>query len=205
MDRPARRPLTMLDAMLLVGSAAIGFGVYQAVWRGIFLSRGWYFLMVQDGFFGPREWTASRVVGYSSDILALFIPVAAAWTILLPLLRMRPTRIPWRRAWRQPGMSACLAALFGWGWAIVALAIVHGLAVVVGPNRRGAFDLWLLKFFSEEVFMYVGLAVAAIWTFQLAVGRWRRPVDSIDRLGRIVGVIWLAVGMVWSLREYLEF
>jgi hypothetical protein len=205
MERAERRSLTMLDAMLLVGTAAVGLGIYQAVWRGLFLSRGWHFMIVQDGFFGPRQWTASRVVGYGTDCLVLLIPIAAAWTILLPLLRKLPTRPRWRRVWRQPGMAACLAACVAGIWAIAGLVIVHGLAVTVGPNRRGGLDLWLQKFFAEEVFMYVGLAVAATWAFQVVSGPWRRPVDAIDWLGRVVGWIWLVVGMVWTLREYLEF
>ncbi len=51
--------------------------------------------------------------------------------------------------------------------------------------------------------MYVGLAVAVTWIFQVMTGQWRRPVDLFDRLGRVVGLAWILIGAAWALREYL--
>lgn len=53
--------------------------------------------------------------------------------------------------------------------------------------------------------MYVGLAVGATWLVQYMSGRWRKSADWIDVMGRIVGVLWIVIGLVWTLHEYMEF
>jgi uncharacterized membrane protein YcjF (UPF0283 family) len=53
--------------------------------------------------------------------------------------------------------------------------------------------------------MYVGLAVASVWIVQYMSGRWRRSADWIDLMGRVVGVLWIVIGLVWMLHEYIEF
>jgi hypothetical protein len=52
--------------------------------------------------------------------------------------------------------------------------------------------------------MYVGLAVAATWGTLILSGRWRRSADWIDTMGRVVGTLWIVIGLIWSLREYME-
>jgi uncharacterized membrane protein YcjF (UPF0283 family) len=64
---------------------------------------------------------------------------------------------------------------------------------------------WAQKYLSDEVFMYVGLAVASVWIVQYMSGRWRRSADWIDLMGRVVGVLWIVIGLVWILHEYIEF
>ncbi len=58
---------------------------------------------------------------------------------------------------------------------------------------------------SDEVFMHVGLAVAAVWFVHYASDRWRRPADWIDRMGVAVGALWILIGFVWTVREYIDF
>ena len=105
-------------------------------------------------------------------------------------------------------MAACLAALFGCLWGVGVLLAVFAameLGLFPRPQRTITTDLWAQKFVSEEVFMYAGLAVAAVWLLQCLSGRWRKSSDWIDCLGRIVGVLWILIGLVWTLHEYLEF
>jgi uncharacterized membrane protein YcjF (UPF0283 family) len=101
-------------------------------------------------------------------------------------------------------MAACLAVLLGWFWSLLAVLLAFDATQVARPNRRlTPFD-WTQKYLSDEVFMYVGLAVTAVW-FQLWIsGRWHRSVDWIDFLGRVVGVLWIAIGLVWAVRAYLD-
>jgi hypothetical protein len=58
---------------------------------------------------------------------------------------------------------------------------------------------------SDELFMHVGLAVASTWLVQYLSGRWRRPADWIDGPGVVLGVLWVLIGLAWSLHEYYEF
>ena len=189
--------------MLLVGSSAVALGVSVAVWRGAF--GGWYFLIARDGVFTVRDWTASRVVMYASECVSTLLPLACAWTPLLLLLRLRRPRPAWRRVWRQPGMAACLAAVVGWAWAGAGLSLTTLLTATVRPSAIQPPDRWVQKFLVDEVFMYVGACVAAAWVLLAVTGLWRRPVDWIDRLGRLVGAAWIVIGLAWTLREYLGF
>ena len=62
------------------------------------------------------------------------------------------------------------------------------------------------RYLGDEVFMYVGLAVGATWFLQYMSGRWRKPADWIDVMGRFVGGrLWIVIGLVWTLHEYMEF
>jgi hypothetical protein len=197
-----RRQMTLLDAILLVSSAAIGMGAFQAVRRGLF--QGWIWLFDQR-FPDVHTWTTWDVIVTCSDITVFLIPLVGPWTVLLILLRMRSPRPGWRRICRQPGMTACLAALFGWCWSGLALILALDVGYVARPGRSPSAVEWGQKYLADEVFMYVGLAVAAVWFVQFFSGQWRRSADWIDLMGRLVGICWIVVGLVWTLREYLDF
>jgi hypothetical protein len=189
--------------MLLTGTAAVGLGVFQFVWRTVF--EGWYFVAIRDGF-RPRAWNGLVFVRYASDLVVPLIPVAAAWTLLLPALRRRsPRTARWRRVWGQPGMAACLAALVGWGWGLLAFGIAARLNGSLTVTKAIPSDVWLQKFFADEALMYPGAAVAAAWACLAFGGRWRRSADALDLLGRLVGASWLLIGLIWTLREYAGY
>jgi hypothetical protein len=197
-----RRTMTLLDAILVVGSAAVGMGMFQWARRALF--RGWIWI-IDHGLPDSQNWSAERIIVTCSDIMVFFIPLVAPWTVLLILLRMRPPRPAWRWVWRQPGMAACLAAILGWCWSGLALLLAVDLDYLARSNRTIPPDRWAQKYLADEVFMYVGLAIAAVWTVQFLSGRWRRSADWIDLTGRVVGVLWILIGLVWTFREYLDF
>jgi hypothetical protein len=197
-----RRRMTLLDATLLVGSAAVGLGLYEMAHRTFF--KGWIWLTDQ-GVPDVRTWSSMEAIVTLSDITVFVIPVVASWTVLLLLLRMRAPRPSWRRIWRQPGMAACLAVVLGWCWTMLVLMLAMNVNRIARSSKTITADAWLQKYLSDEVFMYVGLAVAAVWVMQYLSGRWRKPVDWIDCYGRIVGACWIWIGLVWTLHEYLEF
>jgi hypothetical protein len=194
--------MTLLDGIFLVGSAAIGMGAFQIARRSLF--EGWIWIMVQ-GLPDFQTWDAMNVIVQCSDLTVFLIPLAGPWTLLLLVLRMRPPRPSWRRIWRQPGMAACLAALFGWCWSGLALLLAMDAGLVARSNRFHPPEAWAQKCLADEVFMYVGLAVAAVWIVQFLSGRWRRSADWIDLMGRLVGILWIVIGLVWTVREYIEF
>ena len=75
---------------------------------------------------------------------------------------------------------------------------------VAQTNRTITLFHWVQKYLSDGVFMYVGLAVAATWISLWISGRWRRSADWIDFMGRVVGVLWIVIGFVWTVRAYLD-
>ena len=201
MSRTNRRMPTLLDAVLLIGSAAIGLGMFQWAHRSMF--RGWIW-MLDHGLPAAGDWRAIHVVVTCSDMMALFIPIAGPWTILLLLLRFRPPHPRWKTIWRQPGMAACLAVLAGWCWSLLAALLAFDATHLAPPIHVVPPSAWMQKYLSDGIFMYIGLAVTVTW-LQLGIsGRWRRSADWIDFMGRIVGLLWIVIGLVWTVRTYLD-
>jgi amino acid transporter len=197
-----RRRMSLLDAILMVGSAAIGLGLFELSHRTLFKGRIW---IADIGFPDFQTWSTMEALVTCSDITVFLLPVVIPWTFVLILLRMRSPRLSWRRIWRQPGMAACLVAVLAWLWTVVALLMAMNAGRVARSRRMITPADWAQKYLSDEVFMYVGLAVAAVWIVQYLSGRWQRSADWIDTMGRVVGVLWIMIGLVWTMREYIEF
>jgi hypothetical protein len=101
-------------------------------------------------------------------------------------------------------MAACLAVLVGWCWSFLAVLLAYDASQVARPTRFvSPFD-WTQKYLSDEVFMYTGLAVASTWILLWFSGRWRPSADWIDFMGRVVGALWIVIGLCWSARAYLD-
>ena len=127
MIKGARRRMTLLDAVLLVGSAAIGLGLFELVHRTLF--NGWIWI-TDVGVPDVWTWSTTEAIVTLSDVTAFLLPIVLAWTVLLVMLRMRAPRPPWRHIWRQPGMAACLAVLVSWSWTVLALFLAMNVTRV---------------------------------------------------------------------------
>ena len=79
------RRMTLLDATPLVGSAAIGLGLFELAHRSLF--KGWIWL-IDLGIGDIRTWTTMRAIAATSDVAAFLLPIVIAWTFLLLLLRV---------------------------------------------------------------------------------------------------------------------
>ena len=200
MARPTGRPLRIADVVWLVATAAVALAVYRWLTQDLF--RHWVWL-TERGFQGWNRDSAVWALGWGFYGATMLVPFALAWTVLLPVLRSRPPRPPRRRLWREPGMAACLAAGFATGWAGAAFVLARGIGLALPNVRTQSNERWVQEFVANELFMYVGLAVAAVWAFLAATGQWRRPSDAIERLARVVGGVWIGVGLFWSVHEYV--
>lgn len=192
-----RRRLTLLDLTLMVAAAALALAGFQFAVTRVF--RGWLDYSRWPGWIARP--TPRFVLYMLSDATAPLIPLAGAWTGLLPVLRMLPPRPPRRRAWRQPGMGACLAALLAMLWGGLTALLMLGL-VSLFPTWRASGRSFVQEFFVGHLFPLVGIAVAATWCPLLLSGRWAKPADWIDRVGRVVGILWILIGLAWTLRSY---
>ncbi len=67
----------------------------------------------------------------------------------------------------------------------------------------GPPNFWYTAEMIPSLFGFAGVAVAATWATQLATGRWRAIPNAIDRLGRFVGIHWLAAGLVFATHLFL--
>jgi hypothetical protein len=202
MRTATRRNPTLLDAVLLVGSAATGMGLFQWAHRSLFM--GWIW-MLDLGLPRADELTGLRVLVTGTDVMAMLIAIVAPWTFVVLVLRLRPPRPRrWRHLWRQPGTAACLAAVLAWCWTALAFLATLDLNLVAPGRVSRTFYDWLQKYLSDEIFSRLGLAVAVTWLVLALSGRWRRPVDWIDGLGLGLGGAWILIGFLWSMRDYLD-
>ena len=88
---------------------------------------------------------------------------------------------------------------------VVPLLLAMNVGRVARSRRSITLEEWANKYLGDELFMYVGAAVGATWLVLYMSGRWRKPADWIDVMGRIVGVMWIVIGLIWTLHEYMEF
>lgn len=152
----------------------------------------------------PKQgWNAVEVLRRAQDFLVALLPIAGGWTLVLPLLHARRPGSVRRRLLREPGVTACISATVGIG---LGVAIMAGSAsigrVVDGRFRRPVTD-WIRDFALEHLVIDAGVAVAVVWAIQTLAGRWRPSDDWADRLGRIVGILWICAGLMWATRPYL--
>jgi hypothetical protein len=196
------RRMTLVDAMVLVAAAAVGFAVVQVVFKVLVGGSPW---VPENLFvFSAQGWTAFDVVVRATDLLALILPIVAAWTVSVPVLRLRKPRRRWRQVASEPGTVACLAALAATIWSALASAFALALDFSLPRGQQAPtidWFYWLRRWVINRVFVDIGLAVTITWMILAASGRWRRAGDWLDRLGRVLGIAWLIIGLVWYCRR----
>ena len=116
------------------------------------------------------------------------VALPITWTLVaLRFIGSRPSR---RRRFDPPGVAACLA--------VSAASLL---------NSRYAWDFASIRTtVAQDVFSFVALriveplplaaAVGGTWALLILDRRWRPEPSWIDRLGRCLGIYWLAAGLV---------
>lgn len=182
---PRCRRLTLGDAMILVAASGLSLALLRVVLPG-----------TPEIF---REVTLTQLVGTSpwrypfrrTDVaVALLLKVLAILFCFVScgapaylFVRLRPSSLPLRERFLQPGVVACAAMLAG-----------HGLLeyrVVMPPGwPRLAAELT------------ADAAIPLAWALLAWAGRWRPEPGWIERLGRLLGVgcvLFQALGTVLAL------
>ena len=117
------------------------------------------------------------------------------WTLVaLRFIGSRPSRGRW---FDPPGLSACLAVsaaslLNSWcAWAVV----------FISPSvPEDVFSLVALRIVEP---LPLAAAVLATWSLLIFNRRWRPEPSWIDRVGRCLGIYWLAAGLVVPILRVL--
>jgi hypothetical protein len=189
------------DVMLLVALTGVGLATCRYAmdaWSGGGASVFRPFAPFENGV------TSFAVVVSAAGFVAITLTLIGGWTLVLPLIRLKTQRIGLRRLLRQPGFTACLAAVFGMlaGWGHLVLTI--GISRLVDGRLRLPLFVWVRQYVLGDMLVEAGVWVAAVWTFQVLSGRWRAQPDWVDRVGRVLGVVWIVAGMVWAAHRYLS-
>ncbi|WP_406694691.1 hypothetical protein V5E97_26915 [Singulisphaera sp. Ch08] len=130
----------------------------------------------------------------------LILPWLASWTVACLLLQWRVARPPRRRIVRQPGMMACLVATV-----VIGLTVPVGLTVWVMTEPDNGLHLYRISRTLIFSSVHVGAAVAWCWV-TMALGRqWRPEPTWLDRSGRILGSIWIAISITSIIHIYQTF
>ena len=177
-----RRRFNMADGVIVTAAVAATLAVLRdnREWpKVLFMTNGIRFYASLP----PFVWLAFRAT-------YVLIP----WTVAVFLMRLRLPRPRLRRLVLQPGAAACGAATI---WLAFKLALL-GL-LTVGIHERP----WVISSYThdwESPLSWGAAAVAGAWLVLVLSGRWRPDRSWLDRLGRAIGVSWLALETINSFR-----
>ena len=205
MNRKPRR-FGMGDLMILIAALGAALTGARSIWLGL----------VSE----PLSWppTPTRLM------LAILVSASATpLTLACLVFRIRQPRPPWRRVALQPGTTALIAcslifaarmvevgagdnspAISGWSKNVSMRFNDYGdpLTGNSGGGNRAIETIVVNEFFTLTVagFIYpCGYAVGAVWLVLAVSGRWRPEKSWIDRLGRGLGVVWIALSILTAL------
>jgi hypothetical protein len=157
--------------MILVAATAVGFGGIRTCSPE--------FYTYQYTPIPPPPWLNWSAVVFSYWVF-YFSPLPTAWTLAALVLRLRSPRSPLRRVMRQPGAVASCAATM-----LILIGAVHYLLDLHNPS------LHAVPF--EYTSFSLGCGVGSAWLILALSMRWRAERSWLDRLGRVLGVYWIAM------------
>jgi hypothetical protein len=176
MKAPPRR-FQVLDAMVLVGSAALAASLTLLYRKYDGPERRLEFL--------TRLSRSERIWVYVEAFTSLVSLWLLALSFGLLIIRWRRPRPKLARMMAQAG-TVCVVVV-----AVVFLAdLLPALVVILATQRAPAEFLYIttLKYSTQ----HVGPAVAAAWVVLALGGRLRCERSWIDRFGRLLGICWVA-------------
>jgi hypothetical protein len=185
--------------MTLVAATAVGLGlargVHDELWSQTNMSNG----SVGAVLLAAARWTA------------LGSPLLMAWTVaLLPLTVPRP-RPNLRASLHRPGTIACGAATLAMAIGAVnttALLVVVWIKQSLGRYEPDGIIETLVQCLIHGAGIGMGmpgLAVTVAWATLASSGHWQPGPDWLDRAGRCLGVVWIALMVLapWILATFL--
>ena len=179
---PAKRPFRIVDLMVLVAATAVAFAIYR---RGI--PQGMQFTT----FGGNLE---SRLFYWMHQLT----PFLAMWSLAVFAIDRVDSRKR-RREPRHAGLIGCYAATIGLATSALISSgfyLVHVLEdarvihKVLSHQRQMHLPPPFGKAPLEEI---IGGVVLGAWGALAASRRWRAERSWIDRLGRVLAVIWIGL------------
>lgn len=188
----AIRRFTVLDATVLIAATAAGLAVIRSL-------TGCQELILVSSRFQPPGINAA--VLYRMRTLAFWpAPFLTAWTLALLTLSMRGPRPTLRRIARRPGTAVGLALVLS----LIKNVIIYGKdfirALQAASPTSGRGGNWSY-FFWSDVAARTGFFVLVAWSTLAMSGRWSARADWHDRLGRIIGICWVLIALIWYMDD----
>ncbi len=193
MNEIPRRRFGIADGWIVIAAVAAGMGLVRATNPYITPSQVWAHV------FRPHaDWSFWDACGVGLEIGATLVaPFVAAWTPACLWLQVKRPRPPWRRLRRSPGFVACLIAT-----TVIFTALVAASTCEVFAIWSRASDYRLLKACLVGV-LVAGAGVLSCWATMALCGAFRPRPTWTDRLGRLTGAAWIALGFVAAVFVFL--
>lgn len=181
-----QRRLRLVDTMVLIAVEAVALMMTRSYLRCFSVLNSLVSTEpINVSVMGAREWLYACVPH-------LLVFSAALW----PLRFMRPVG-RCRRTARRPGLTVSYASWVAMMFALVrsAFDLRTSLAHTHFPNVGvlGPSDILVLRLVAMKDF--IGAGVAVTWLVLWLGGGWHAESAWIDRLGRFLGVFWIALGV----------
>jgi hypothetical protein len=168
-DRPTSRPFGLADAMIVIIALGLGLAIARPA-----------LVLIANAVRSDPRWRFQTLDGAVSLGSMLNIVLLNLLFFLLPaflILRLKRPRPPLRLLIGQPGFAACAAPV-----AVVLVVLPLSLLAPSGLGQQ------IIEFAAQVI---VIAAVPLAWVFLIATRRWDPEPSWIDRLGRILGALWM--------------
>jgi hypothetical protein len=168
-ERPKYRPFSLADAMILIIALALGLAIARPA-----------IILIADAVRSDPRWRFRTIAGAVSLGRMLNIVLFNFLFFLLPavlIVRLKRPRAPLRSLIHQPGFAACAAPI---GFFLVALPL---FLLNASGLRQHAIEI------AGQILLPAAGPLA--WVCLIATRRWAAEPSWIDRLGRIVGALWM--------------
>jgi hypothetical protein len=183
MKRPIKRSFGILDGMLIVVGAAIAIALMRL-----------YYVNNYKEFASRLQGSPNNSI-YVSWIMGEAANTSCLWltplTLTVFFIRLRNPRPTISRLMLQPGATACFSVA-----ALVALGSIL-IGIVVAMEGSGPWTYYYDLY--GRLFPYAGVSVVGVWAVQGLGRRWRPEAGGIDRLGRLLGICWIATFLILTL------
>lgn len=181
MNPIATRRFTLLDALVLIAALAVGL----ASTRSVFGNVDFVEYLRRDLLSWPAGgWTLKELYGRGFVVDCLLAPWLVSLSLAHCILYLIPPRPPWRRTRRRVGFLTSSIVVF------VAATLAISLVTCWWASRKPGVP------YMEELIAMWGVtmapAVSAFWLALALSGRWRAERSWLDRLGRVLGWIWIS-------------
>jgi hypothetical protein len=201
MHIPQPRRFLLVDALILTAATAVGIVGTRHVWNR--WGYAWFWNL-QDG------WSPVATFQRLPTLLALLVPMLAAWTLAILVARMIPPRPPLRRIALQPGATACgvaalVAAVETIGRAASLAYFEHSKGYLGATWNAFGFAAWFHTAVLLSILDTVGFGTVSTWVV-LVLSRRLSPERSwIDRVGRVLGAFWVVAALLlWFNQSFLN-
>ena len=164
MPKQRSRRFSILDAMILIAGMAVALATLKLVPPEEAPSNGTQEVL--------RSWVNE------SFSLCLYGP-----TMALLLVRLRKPRPTMRRLIRQPGFAAIVAVL-------TSSVFYHAAGLMEWSHSKS--ELYDILFIAPVAIEKSVPAILITWSSLLITRRWRPEPSWIDRMGRLLAVLWIA-------------